>query len=176
MPGDAQAIGAELEKFHLICFDEPVAVLNLGAVKKIVGESVTPLGFGRNLTTAGAFQDLLREDGADLLRPSLARFGVSQVRRVAAVGEVYYIAVAPYHDGGPIGTLAALHLAASLPNFFIQQIPSPASARDREMRKALLGEDVERVSAGFASLPTGPGWGVKINESAVERYSKEARA
>ena len=173
MPGDAQTIAASLETFHLLCFDEPVPMASLGAVKKISGESVTPLGIGRNLTAAGAFQDLLREDCVDLMRPSLARFGVSQIRRIAALGEVHYIAVAPYHDGGALGTLAALHLAASLPNFFIQQIPSPASARDREMRKALLSEDVEKVTAGFAALPTGAGWGVRVNQSAVERYSKE---
>lgn len=175
-PGDAQAISDALEKFHLLCFDEPVPAANVGVVKKIAAENVTPLGFGRNLVSAGAFQDLLREDGVDLLRPNLARFGVSQVRRIAAIAEAYYVAVAPFHDGGPLGTLAALHLAASIPNFFIQQIPSPASARDREMRKALLGEDVERVKAGFAALPTGAGWGVRVNESAVERYSKEAGA
>jgi galactonate dehydratase len=176
MPGDAQSIAAALERFHLLCFDEPVAVANLGAVKKISGETVTPLGFGRSVVSAAAFQDLLREDCVDLMRPALARFGISQVRRIAAVAETHYVAVAPYHDGGPLGTLAALHLAASLPNFFIQQIPSPSSARDREMRKALLSEDVERVNAGFAALPTGAGWGVRINESAIERYSKEARA
>jgi galactonate dehydratase len=169
MPGDAQSVAAALEKFHLLCFDEPVTVSNLGAAKKIAGENVTPLGFGRSVTSVGTFQDLLREDCVDLVRPSLARFGVSQVRRIAAVAEVYYVAVAPYHDGGPLGTLAALHLAASMPNFFIQQIPSPASARDREMRKGILSEDVERVTNGFAALPNAPGWGVRINESALGR-------
>jgi galactonate dehydratase len=169
MPGDAQSVAEALEKFHLLCFDEPVTVSNLGAAKKIAGENVTPLGFGRSVVSVGAFQDLLREDCVDLLRPSLARFGVSQIRRIAAVAEVYYVAVAPYHDGGPLGTIAALHLASSIPNFFIQQIPSPASARDREMRKTILSEDVEHVNGGFAALPNAPGWGVRINESALGR-------
>ena len=52
---------------------------------------------------------------------------------MAALAETYYIAVAPHHEGGPIGTAAALHLAASLPNFFIQQhsrsrAPKPTAA------------------------------------------------
>ena len=174
-PGDAQSVAAALEKFHLLCFDEPVAPGNLGAVRKIANENVTPLGFGRGIGTAAGFQDLLREDCVDLLRPSLARYGVSQVKRIAALGETHYVAVAPYHDGGPLGTVAALHLAASIPNFFIQQIPSPASDRDRAMRKALLSEDVEKISSGYAALPMGAGWGVRVNESAVERFSQEAR-
>ena len=174
-PGDAQSVAAALERFHLLCFDEPVAAGNLGAVKKIANENVTPLGFGRGLGTAAAFQDLLREDCVDLMRPSLARHGISQVKRIAALSETHYVAVAPFHDGGPLGTVAALHLAASIPNFFIQQIPSPASERDRAMRQALLSEDVEKPSAGYAALPTGGGWGVRVNESAVERFSQEAR-
>jgi galactonate dehydratase len=175
-PGDAQSVADALERFHLLCFDEPVASTNLGAVKKISGENVTPIGLGRALTTAGGFEDLLREDCVDLLRPSLSRLGVSQIKRIAAIGEVYYVAVAPYHDGGPLATLAALHLAAAIPNFFIQQIPSPSSERDRAMRKALLSEDVERVNAGYAALPNTAGWGARVNEAAVERYSKEAGA
>jgi len=170
MPGDAQTIAAELERFHLLWFDEPTRLSSLGAVRKIAGESVTPLGFGRALRDAGEFQDLLREDAVDVLRPDLKLHGVSQIKRIAALAEIYYVAVAPYHDGGPLGTAAALHLAASLPNFFIQQIPAPAAAEDREMRAALLSPGIEDVKDGFAALPNGPGLGVTVNESALERY------
>ena len=120
--------------------------------------------------------DLLREDCVDLLRPNLAQHGLSQIRRIAAVAETYYVAVAPFHDGGPLATAAALHLAASLPNFFIQQIPLPASERDRAFRRSLLSTDVEAVNAGFAALPNGPGWGVTVNQSAVEKAAQEAGA
>jgi galactonate dehydratase len=172
--GDAQSVAAELERFHLLWFDEPARLSNLGAVRKVAGESVTPLGFGRTLRSAGEFQDLLREDAVDILRPELAWHGVSQIKRIAALAETYYVAVAPYHDGGPLGTAAALHLAACLPNFFIQQIPSPAAAEDREMRAALVSPAVETVKDGFAALPTGPGLGVTVSEGALERYRETA--
>lgn len=169
--GDAQTLAAELEKSRLLWFEEPCRLSNLGAVKKISAESVTPLGFGRALTEPGDFQNLLREDCVDILRPDLAKHGISQIRRIAAIGEVYYIAVAPYHDGGPIATAAALHLAASIPNFFIQQVPTPPDPKDQEMRKAIAGE-VETVSNGFLSLPTGPGLGIRVNEEALDRYQE----
>ena len=92
---------------------------------RIASENVTPVGFGRFAAEAGVFQDLLRSDAVDVVRPDLARHGITQVRRIAAVAEPYYVAVAPFHDGGPIATAAALNLAASLPNFFIQQVPYP---------------------------------------------------
>ena len=171
-PGDASSLAHELERFHLLWFDEPCRLSNLSAARKIAAETVTALGFGQQLHDPGAFQDLLREELVDVLRPSVALNGISQIRKVAALAEAYYVAVAPHHDGGPIATAAALHLAASLPNFFIQQIPLPLAEEDRRMRAELTGASVERVTDGFATLPTGAGLGITVNEDALEKYKE----
>lgn len=169
-PGDASMLSAALERFHLLWFDEPCAGTSLGAAKKIAAERVTPLGFGRNIRRGSEFQDLLREEAIDILRPDIGASGISGIRRMAAIAETYYVAVAPYHDGGPVATAAALHLAASLPNFFIQQIPLPAAGQDRLMRAEIAGAGLETVKDGFAALPSGPGLGITVNEAALERY------
>lgn len=168
-------ISEALERFHLMWFDEPCPLLSLGAVKKIAAENVTPLGFGRGVTSAGAFQDLVREELVDVLRPDIGRSGITMIRRIAVIGETSYLAVAPYHNGGPIATVAALHLAASLPNFYIQQIPLPAAEEDRRMRAELTGgTNCEVIKDGFAELLTGPGLGITVNERALERYKERA--
>jgi galactonate dehydratase len=169
-PGDAASLSAEFERFHLLWLEEPCAASNLGAVKKLTNERVTPVGFGRGLEQASEFQDLLREEAADIVRPSLALHGVSQIRRIAAIAETYYVAVAPYHDGGPVGTAAALHLAATLPNFFIQQAPVPQTEEDRQMRETIVGAGLETARDGFFGLPLGPGLGIEVNERALDRY------
>ena len=171
-PGDASSLAHELERFHLLWFDEPCRLSNLAAARKIASETVTALGFGRHVHDAGTFQELLREELIDVLRPSLALNGISQIRKMAALAETYYAAVAPHHNGGPIATAASLHLAASLPNFFIQQIPLPAAEEDRRMRAELAGVSVERATAGFAGLPTGTGLGIAVNEDALEKYKE----
>lgn len=173
-PGDAATIAAEFERFHPLWFDEPCDPGNLRTVQKISHETVTPLGFGRAAGNRAIFQELLRDGLVDIVRPNLGRYGVSGIRHVAALAETYYVAVAPHHEGGPIATAAALHLAAALPNFFIQHIPFPASAADREMRAALVREPIETVKDGFASLPAGPGLGVTVNESALDKYKEAA--
>ena len=172
-PGDAASVTAAIERLHPLWFDEPCPLLNLDAVRKISAENVTPLGFGRDIAAGSRFQDLLREDAIDVLRPDIGRNGISQVRRMAAIAETYYVAVAPSHAGGPVATAAALHAAASLPNFFIQQIPLAAD-RDREMRSALGGRESERVADGFAVLPAGPGLGIHVDEDALETYKERA--
>jgi galactonate dehydratase len=172
-PGDAASLAAAFERYHLLWLEEPCAVSNLGAVKKIAAENVTPLGFGRFIQQPGAFQDLLREDAIDVLRPDISLNGISQIRQMAAIAEKYYVAVAPYHDGGPVATAAALQLAASLPNFFIQQFPLPQAEQDRKMRAALAG-GAEVVKDGFAELPGGPGLGITVNEKALDEYKERA--
>jgi galactonate dehydratase len=173
-PGDASRVAAAVEHLHLLWFDEPCPLSNLSAVHKITDERATPLGFGRHIEQPGEGQDALREEVVDILRPNLARHGISQIRRIAALAETYYVAVAPHHDGGPIGTAAALHLAASLPNFFIQHIPVPSAEADRRMRAELTGGPVEIVKDGFAPLPTAPGLGIAVDEKALEKYKERA--
>ncbi|MBI4876159.1 MAG: hypothetical protein HY822_16100 [Acidobacteria bacterium] len=145
-PGMAGSLCAALERFHLLWFDEPCPVANLRAVSRLASESVTPVGFGRRIVDGGTFQDLLREGAVDVLRPDLRVHGITGARRLAALAETYYVAVAPYHDGGPVGTAAALHLAASLPNSFAVEIPFPPAGT---------------ATDGYLSLPSGPGLGIQ---------------
>jgi galactonate dehydratase len=169
-PGDASTIAAALERLHLLWFDEPCSVSNLSAASRVSGENVTPVGFGRFAAEPGVFQDLLRSDAVDVFRPDLATYGISQSRRIAALAEPSYVAVAPFHDGGPIATAAALNLAASLPNFFIQQVPYPAAEEDRRMRARVTGVVIEAVKDGFLELTRGPGLGISVNEVALAEY------
>jgi galactonate dehydratase len=173
-PGDAASISAALEKFHPLWFDEPCRVANLGAIRKLADENVTPLGFGSTLREPGEFQDLLREQVVDVLRPDLGTHPLTQIRKLAALAETYYVAVAPHHAGGPIATAAALHLAASIPNFVIQEVPHSEAERDQQMRIEISGVSVEKVDAGYMPLPSGPGLGIRVNEEALTKYQERA--
>lgn len=165
-PAAAANLAAAAEKFHLLWFDEPCALNNLAAVRKIARENVTPLGFGRTMTQPSQVQDLFREQAIDVLRLDIRQHGISQIRRLAALAETYYTAVAPFHDGGPIATAAALQLAASLPNFFIQQVPATLTADYASAPPALAD--------GYFALPTTSGLGININEAALARYQEAA--
>jgi galactonate dehydratase len=171
-PGDAQMISAAIEDFHVLWFNEPCPVVNLGTFRKIAGENVTCIGLGKEIIHGGEIQNLLREDAVDIVRPDLGLNGISQIRRMAAIAETYYVAVGPNHNGGPIGTAAALHLAASIPNFFIQQIPFAEAEEDRLMRLALTTSPVEIIKEGFAEIPVGPGLGISVNEQSLEKYKE----
>jgi galactonate dehydratase len=169
-PGDAASVAKTVETKHPLWFDEPCAHANIEAVRKVANETVTPLGFGYGVDDPGVFQALLREGLIDIVRPDIAIFGISGSRRVAALAEPYYVAVAPRHAGGPIGTAAAIHLAASIPNFFIQHVPIPAAEQDRAMRAEIVSPALETNNGGFLDLTKTPGLGITVNEAALEKY------
>jgi galactonate dehydratase len=169
-PGDAASVARAIETLHPLWFDEPCSASDLESLRKISGETVTPLGFGHGITDAAGFLALLREGLVDVVRPDIARWGITGARRVAVLAESYYVAIAPHHDGGPVATAAALHLAASVPNFIIQHVPDPADPKDREMRAAIAGGELETPRDGFLRLPSGPGLGIQVNEAALEKY------
>jgi galactonate dehydratase len=147
-PGQASSLAAAVERLHPLWVDEPCGLGNLRAVAKVSEESVAPLGFGRHAGKPAEFQELLREQVIDVLRPDLGRMSICSIRRAAAIAETYYTAVAPYNTGGRIATAAGLHLAAAIPNFFLLDVP-PGTAV---------------VKDGFAALPLGHGLGLQVKE------------
>lgn len=172
-PGDAATVATALERARIMWFDEPTPVLTTDGIAKITAESVMPVGFGRKITDIGTFQNLLRHGSVNVVRPALGLNSVTKIKRIAAIAETHYVAIAPYHAGGPIGTLAGIHLNAALPNAFVQEVPIPASDRDAAMRAELTSGNKEVADKGFAALLNKPGLGFDVNEKALDAYSEE---
>ena len=168
---EAAGLAARLERFHLMWMDEPAGEINDRAFAKISHETVTPVGWGRAFTSNGRFQDLLRLQVIDVLRPDPGRNGIRAIRAAAALAEAYYTGIAPFHRGGPIGTAAALQIAASVPNFVVQEVAFSTDKRERRMHAVITGGSAPKVTDGFFELPVGPGLGVAVDEDALREYA-----
>jgi galactonate dehydratase len=169
-PGEALSIAARLEGFHLLWMDEPCGETSTTAQASISKGSVTAVGFGRSVPDNARFQDLLRESGVDVLRPALAIHGLTSIRKAAALAETYYVAVAPFHRGGPIGAAAGVQVCAALPNSFIQETPFSTDRATRQARAAISGWDEKPVD-GFFPLSRKPGLGLDVDENALDEYT-----
>jgi galactonate dehydratase len=169
---EASDLAVALEPFHPLWFDRPTREPNNEVLQRIASESTTTLGLGHHLEEFSPVQNYLRDGVCDILRLSLNRLGITPLRRAAAVAETYYTAIAPHHTGGPIATAAALHLAASLPNFFIQEVPAVLDRETRQLRDDMVGGPIEAVKDGYFTLSTKPGLGIRVNESLVRRMAQ----
>ena len=169
-PGEALSIADRMESFHLLWMDEPCGELSATAQASLSKGSATPVGYGRRFTENARFQDLLREDAVDILRPALAIHGPTSVRKAAAIAETYYVAIAPFHRGGPIGAAAGMQVCAALPNSFIQETPFSTNPADRQFRAAISGWDEKPVD-GFFPLSNRPGLGLNVDERALDAHT-----
>lgn len=172
LSAEAADLAVALEPLHPLWFDRPVRAENTDVLSRISSESGIPVGLGHEFDTVAPIQNLLRDGLVDVVRLSLSQMGITPIRRAAAVAETYYVAVAPFvSTGGPISTAAAIHLAASIPNFFIQQIPLVLDSAQRRIRDELVGGSIEQLKDGYLSLPLKPGLGIEVNEPALRRMA-----
>ena len=172
-PGDAASVAVTLERSHPVWFDEPTGVITQDALAKIVDESVMPIGLGRKITDIAEFQSLLASGSVNIVRPDLGLNSLSKIKRIAALAETHYVGIAPFHNGGPIGSMAGIHLNASLIYAYAQQIPVPASDRDAAARAEITSGLKETGDKGFFALLNRPGLGIEVNEKALDAASEE---
>jgi len=127
----------------------------------------TPIATGERLLSRHEYREILENAGCRIIQPDLMHAGgFTEIRKIAALADMYDIPVAPHNPGGPICTAAAMHLAASIPNFFILEQMEPQRAlRDRASTVPI------RFENGHFLLPEGPGLGVEPNLEALEEYS-----
>ena len=88
--------------------------------------------------------------------------GVGESLKIAAMADVYEINVAPHNFYGHLSTIMSAHFAAAVPNLRIMEIDIDSVPWRDEFYTS-----VPKIEDGELVLPTGPGWGIEVNEAAV---------
>ena len=125
-----------------------------------------PVATGERLCTKFAFQEILRLDAVDVIRPDLGHAGgLTEVKKIAAMAEAGYVQVASHNASGLVGTAAAVQLDAVIPNFLIQEyFVAQASWID----DVVLGGP--RVEHGEIVVSDRPELGVDLSEGAAAAH------
>ena len=88
--------------------------------------------------------------------------GLGESLKIAAMAEIYEMNVAPHNFYGHLCSMISAHFCAIVPNFRVMEIDIDSVAwRDEFFTTLPVIENGELV------LPTGPGWGIDVNEAAV---------
>ena len=127
-------------------------------------EMPVPIATGERLLSRWEYRELLEGGGCAIIQPDLMHAaGITEVSKIATVADTYYIPVAPHNPGWPICNLAAMHLAASIPNFLILE----QMEGERALRDALCTDPVA-YHDGYFDLPTKPGLGTDLKLDVLE--------
>ena len=159
-------IANALKPFDPYFFEEPTPPDCLDALAQVHKSSPVPIAAGERLYSLTQMRDFLERGCADFVQPDISHCGgISAVKKMAALCEAHYVALAPHNPSGPVANAATLHIAASTQGFRILEI----SFTDVSWRKELTNERVV-FDKGNILIPTGVGLGLEINEENCLKY------
>jgi galactonate dehydratase len=138
-----------------------------------------PIATGERFTSIWEFQMLLSRGGAQLVRPDVCIVGgITGARKVAAMAEALHVGVVPHNPLSPVSMAACLQIAATAPNFVIQEFPNETwgeKGDDRPAPSGLVTGAAEHDGHGFVTISDVPGVGVALQPDAAERYPYRKR-
>jgi galactonate dehydratase len=161
-PANAVRLARALEPYSPLFIEEPVLPENVDAMVTVARSTSIPVATGERLFTKWGFREVLEKQAAAVLQPDLCHAGgILEVKKIAAMGETYYAAVAPHCPLSPIALAACIQLDACIPNFLCQEHVS--------LGEGYLKEPFRMVD-GYIPLPTGPGLGIELDDEAIEGH------
>ena len=168
-PADALRLARALEHLPLLWLEDPTPPHDLASVARISARTTTPICTGENLYRLDDFAALIEHGGVDILAPDIQKVGgLSDTRRIAALGDVHSLPIAPHNIAGPIGTLASAHVCASIPNFLALEWHAASVPFFDEL--VTLGRPV--VENGYVTLPDVPGIGADLDLDVARRHAR----
>ncbi|GAH75430.1 unnamed protein product, partial [marine sediment metagenome] len=88
--------------------------------------------------------------------------GISEMKKIAAMGEVFYQSLILHNNAGALGTAATMAAALSIPN--VELIEAPWVNDDEDAETDVV-KPYPRVENGFAFPLEGQGLGVTFDEA-----------
>jgi galactonate dehydratase len=161
-PGLAIEICNELKGMRPMFVEEPVPQENVDALKLVSDHVPYPIATGERLLTRWGFREIFEKQAVSLIQPDTSHVGgISELKKVANMAEVYYMHIMPHCAIGPVAFTASMHVDAVVPNFLVQE------QIDQGLGAGMLVEPWQVVD-GHIELPTKPGLGFEIDERWLE--------
>ena len=162
-PALAIEVCHELKGMRPMFVEEPVPQENVDALKQVSDHVPFPIATGERLLTRWGFREIFEKQAVAYLQPDTSHAGgITELKKIANMAEVYYMHIMPHCAIGPVAFSASLQVDAVVPNFLIQE------QVDSGLGDGLLKEDWVVVN-GHIELPTKPGLGFEIDESEAEQ-------
>ena len=169
-PGLAIEVCGQLAGMRPMFVEEPIPQENVDALKEVSDHVPFPIATGERLLSRWEFREIFEKQAVSYIQPDGSHAGgITELKKIANMAEVYYIHIMPHCAIGPVAFSACMQVDAVVPNFLVQE------QVDVGLGEGLLVEPWEVVD-GHVELPTKPGLGFELIESEVEKtmeYTEE---
>jgi galactonate dehydratase len=168
-PPTAMVLMKALEPFDPWFYEEVVQALNIELMAELARKTHIPLATGERIFTKWGFRDILEKRAAMILQPDVCYAGgITELKIIAGMAEAYYTPLAPHNPQGPCSLAASFQVAASIPNFLIQE-------RGDNEYADLLAKPLPPIVNGHRPLLTDPGLGITMDENKLMAQVGEPR-
>jgi galactonate dehydratase len=170
-PALAVEVCHEIKGMRPMFVEEPIPQENVDALKQVADKVPFPIATGERLLTRWGFREVIEKQAAAYLQPDTSHAGgITELKKIANMAEVYYQHILPHCAIGPVAFSASMQVDAVVPNFLAQE------QIDQGLGAGLFVDDWV-VRDGHIDLPTKPGLGFDIDEKAaqitLDEYSEE---
>lgn len=162
-PALAIEVCNEIKGMHPGFVEEPIPQENRDSLVVVSRAVPFPIATGERLLSRWEFRELFESNAVAIIQPDVSHCGgMTELKKIANMAEVYYVHTAPHCSIGPVAFSSCMQVDACIPNFFIQE------QVDASLGNGLLLEDW-KVESGYIDLPSKPGLGFEIDEDVACR-------
>ena len=145
-------------------FEEPVPPESFNALKQVRDKVNAPISWGERGHTKWDFVPVLENKLADYIMPDVTwTGGITELKKISAMCEAYYIPVSPHDAAGPINVVAGAQVMMMVPNFYKLE----TSEWNLDKYDPLIDKPLDN-SNGSLKLTKRPGLGVEMNRGYLE--------
>ena len=170
-PAVAKQLLEALAPYRPLFVEEPMPIERVDALRDIARTTSLPIAAGERWMGKWIFFDAVKEGSLAVLQPDISHAGgITEIKKIAAIGEAAYAQVAMHCPLSPIAFAAAIQLDAHLPNFLVQEHNEVNDWREdgrTYIGKGYLQEPFVLDDEGFVAVPTGPGLGIALDEDGL---------
>jgi L-alanine-DL-glutamate epimerase-like enolase superfamily enzyme len=159
-----------VEDLRLAFLEDLLIDTDLDGLREITGRIVTPTLIGENIYTARGFHDLIKTRSIRIPAPDLTTVGgIGQTKKVAELAELHGLSIAPHFAGSPVGMMASLQVACTIPNLIALEFHAVGVPWWDTLIKG-VGKPL--IKDGFIQVPDAPGLGFELDEEALTEHLK----
>jgi L-alanine-DL-glutamate epimerase-like enolase superfamily enzyme len=157
--------GRRFESLGIYHFEEPVMVDDYAAYARVAAALDTPISAGEHEYTRWQFRELIERGKVDIIQPDVIKCGgVTEIRKIAALGEAHHKHMVPHMTQPTVGTAVNIQFIASLRD---AHRPQELTRVDQELN-TLFTEPLH-FENGYLTVPMRPGIGLELDEAAFAR-------
>ena len=161
-----ERIARGLEAYDIMFMEDVIAATTPDEIKAFSERTSIPVVGSELLMTRWQVRDWLVKGVSQILMTDpVWNGGIAETRKMASLAETFGVPLVLHNVAGPICHAACMHLAAHIPNlYFVESVRAFYQTYFPVMSNLTV-----KAQGGHLSIPEGPGLGVILNESMLER-------